>query len=63
MGLTASFAPITIRTTSTLTVQAGAAVAPGTYILRVIGEETVGGIPVTTATLPVVVSAAPALRQ
>ena len=63
VGLTASFAPITLRTTSTLTVQAGAAVAPGTYILRVTGEETVGGIPVATATLPVVVSAAPALRQ
>ena len=61
VGLTASFAPITIRTTATLTVQAGPALAPGTYILRVIGEYS--GIPMTTATLPVVVSAAPALRQ
>lgn len=30
----------------------------GTYILTVTGEETVAGIPMASATLPVVVSAA-----
>ena len=65
-GLTTSYAPVSWDR-ATVSVQAGAAVAPGTYILSVTAFQLRRGerMPrrLGVVMLPVVVSAAPALRQ